>query len=64
MCDFWQAGAETVENLTFGERSLEKQNKVEHNARFCGTMEFQGVLRHYWCDMCYFCGKSEGGRLT
>ena len=25
MCDFWQAGAETVENVTFGERSLEKQ---------------------------------------
>ena len=23
MCDFWQAGAETVENVTFGERSLE-----------------------------------------
>ena len=26
MCYFWQAGAETVENVTFGERSLE--NKV------------------------------------
>ena len=26
MCDFWQTGAETVENVTFGERSLE--NKV------------------------------------
>ena len=25
MCHFWQAGAETVENVTFGERSLEKQ---------------------------------------
>ena len=25
MCYFWQAGAETVENVTFGERSLEKQ---------------------------------------
>ena len=25
MCDFWQAGAETVENVTFGERSLETQ---------------------------------------
>ena len=22
---FWQAGAETVENVTFGERSLEKK---------------------------------------
>ena len=25
MCYFWQAGAETVENVTFGERSLEKK---------------------------------------
>ena len=25
MCHFWQAGAETVENITFGERSLEKK---------------------------------------
>ena len=25
MCHFWQTGAETVENITFGERSLEKQ---------------------------------------
>ena len=25
MCHFWQAGAETVENVTFGERSLEKK---------------------------------------
>ena len=25
MYDFWQAGAETVENITFGERSLEKK---------------------------------------
>ena len=25
MCHFWQAGAETVENVVFGERSLEKQ---------------------------------------
>ena len=25
MNDFWQAGAETVANVTFGERSLEKQ---------------------------------------
>ena len=25
MRDFWQAGAETVENVTFGERSLEKK---------------------------------------
>jgi hypothetical protein len=25
MCHFWQAGAETVENVTFGKRSLEKK---------------------------------------
>ena len=25
MYDFWQAGAETVENVTFGERSLQKR---------------------------------------
>jgi hypothetical protein len=25
MCHFWQTGAETVENITFGERSLEKK---------------------------------------
>ena len=25
MCHFWQAGAETMENVTFGERSLEEK---------------------------------------
>ena len=25
MCHFWQAGAETIENIMFGERAMEKK---------------------------------------
>ena len=44
MCIFWQAGAETVENITFGERSLEK--KVgEAQRHVLGAIGFSGRFK-------------------
>ena len=43
MCHFWQAGTETMENITFGERPLEKK-EVEHKGTFGELLDFQGVF--------------------
>ena len=44
MCDFWQAGAETVENVTFGERSLEKKVS-EAQQHLLGRHGFSGRFK-------------------
>ena len=59
----WQAGAETLEHVTFGEQSLEEKIGAQQKD-LLGVLRFRYVLMHYWCDHCSRWGKSGGGRLT
>ena len=60
MCHFWQAGAETVENVTFGERSLEKKigGAQRHLLRAHG---FSGRFKALLVQPLLSLGKKWGG---
>ena len=63
MCHFWQTGAETVENVTFGERSLE--NKIGGAQQLLlGGHGFSCRFKAFWVRPSLSLGKKWGGRLT
>ena len=59
MCDFWQAGAETVENITFGERSLERK-KGGAQRLVLGGHGFSGRFKALLVQQLLSLGKKTG----